>query len=335
MSMTPKELQKNIKGLIHLVMTHFDDRGELDENALRTSVRYVANALKDSDAVFLATGSTAEFYAMTETENNRVIQIVVEEVNGRFPVIAGTGRGGTKLTIEASQQAQALGADGVMIVPPYYNPVTKDGLYRHFKTVAENIDLGIMVYNNPMASRLWIPPDLMLKLSKIENIVADKENTANAIKYYFMQHAVDPQDMVIICGIGQPMYPFEAVFGCPGFVTEFANFAPEIAIDLYQAAQQRDFERLAQLMDNMAPYFQFLSKLAQKRSPIPTILSPYLSAGELPLYQSVIKTAMELVGLPGGKVREPMENLTSEEKEELRGVLKSMGVFTTEPNEKG
>lgn len=328
MAMTPQELKKSIKGLIHLVMTHFDENGEFDENALRASVKHVANALKDVDAVFLATGSTAEFYAMTEDENNRVIQIVVEEVHGRFPVIAGTGRAGTKLTIEASQQAQELGADGVMIVPPYYNPVTKDGLYRHFKSVADNIDLGIMVYNNPMASRLWIPLDLMKRLSKIENIVADKENTANAIKYYFMQRTVDSEDMVIICGIGQPMYPFEVVFGSPGFVTEFANFAPEIAIDLYRAGQQRDFERLTQLMDNMAPYFQFLSKLAQRRSPIPTILSPYLSASELPLYQSVIKTAMELVGLPGGKVREPMENLTLEEKKELRGVLKDIGVLS-------
>ena len=326
--MTPKELRENIKGLVHLVMTHFDENGEVDENALRTSVKHVVNALKGVDAVFLATGSTAEFYAMTDEENKSVIRIVVEEVNGEFPVIAGTGRAGTKLTIEASQQAQELGTDGVMIVPPYYQPVTKEGLYRHYKTVAENIDIGIMIYNNPLASRLWIPPDLMARLSKIENIVADKENTANVVAYYFMQKTVDPEDMVIICGIGQLMYPFEALFGCPGFVTEFANFAPEIAISLYKAAQQRNFDRLTQLADNMTPYFQFLAKLAQRRSPIPTILSPYISSNELPLYQSLIKTAMSLVGLPGGIVREPMENLTEQEKEELRGVLKEMGVLS-------
>jgi len=328
MSMTPKELKENIKGLLHLVMTHFAEDGELDEPALRKSVRHVANALKGEDAVFLATGSTAEFYAMTEEECNRVIRIVVEEVNGAFPVMAGTGRAGTKLTIETSQQAQTLGADGVMIISPYYQPVTKEGLYRHFKTIAENIDIGIMIYNNPAASKLWIPPDLMARLSKIENIVADKENTANAIAYYNMQKAVDPNDMVIICGIGQPMYPFEALFGCPGFVTEFANFAPEIAISLYKAALQRDFDQLTKLTDKIAPYQQFLAKLAQRRSPIPTILSPYISSNVLPLYQTVIKTAMSLVGLPGGRVREPMENLTDEEKEELRGILKDMGVLS-------
>ncbi len=328
MSMTPKELKKNIKGLIHLVMTHFTEDGELDEPALRKSVKHVANALKGIDAVFLATGSTAEFYAMTNEENNRVIRIVVEEVNGEFPVMAGTGRAGTKLTIEASQQAQTLGADGVMIISPYYQPVTKEGLYRHFKTIAENIDIGMMIYNNPAASKLWIPPDLMAKLSKIENVVADKENTANAVAYYFMQKTVDPEDMVIICGIGQLMYPFEVLFGCPGFVTEFANFAPEIAISLYRAAQQRDFDTLRQLVDKIAPYFQFLAELAQRRSSIPTILSPYISSSELPLYQSVIKTAMVLTGLPGGRVREPMENITEQEKEELREILKDMGALS-------
>ncbi|MBD3306257.1 hypothetical protein GF339_07695 [candidate division KSB3 bacterium] len=325
MPMSPQELKQHLKGVIHLVMTPFMDADDLDEEALRVGVRHAVNALKGEDAVFLATGSTAEFYAMTEEENARAIQIIVAEVSGEFPVIAGTGRAGTKLTVKASQQAQELGADGVMVVPPYYNPVTKDGIYRHFKTVAENIDLGIVVYNNPLACRLWIPPDLMVRLSKIDKVVGDKENTANALKYYGMQRTVDPDDMVILCGIGQPMYVFEAVFRCPGFVTEFVNFAPEIAIDLYKAAQQRDFDRVTQIMEKMAPYFQFLAKLARRRSTVPTILSPYLASPELTLYQSVIKSAMEIVGLPGGKVREPMENLTDEDKEELRDVLKQMG----------
>ena len=243
-------------------------------------------------------------------------------------MVAGTGRAGTTLTVKASQKAQESGADGVMIVPPYYQPVTTEGLYRHYKTIAENIDLGIMVYNNPMASRLWIPPALMARLSKIETIVADKENTTNALAYYSMQRAVDPDDMVIICGVGQLMYPFEALFGSPGFVTEFTNFAPEIAISLYKAGQQKDFTTLTRLADTIMPYFQFLSKLAQRRSPIPTILSPYISSNELPLYQSVIKAAMALTGLPGGIVREPMENITDQEKEELRDVLKNMGVLS-------
>jgi len=326
-SMEPKELKDKIKGIIHLVVSPFDKNGQLDEKMLRKSLNFTINALKGQDAVFLTTGSTAEFYAMTDDECKKAIAVAVEEVAGKFPVIAGTGRPGTKLTIEMSQSAQNLGADGVLVVSPYYQPATKEGLFRHFKEVAENIDIGIMIYNNPVTSKLWIPPELMARLSKIENIIADKENTTNAVAYYWMQKAVDPKDMVIICGIGQLMYTFYALYGCPGFVTEFANFAPDIAISFYEAAQQRDFDKLTQLADKIAPYQQFLVELARKRSAIPTVLSPYISSGELVLYQTVIKEAMSLVGLPSGAVREPMENLTAGEKEQLRKVLTDMGIL--------
>ena len=325
--MKPQELKENIKGIVHLVMTHFDEEGEVDEKAIRVSVKHVANALKGIDAVFLTTGSTAEFYAMTDEECKKIIKTVIEEVNGEYPVITGTARAGTKWTIEMSQYAQDAGADGVMVISPYYNPVTQEGLYRHYKKIAESIDIGIMIYNNPVISKLWIPPELMARLSKIENVVALKENTADALKYYWMQKAVDPEDMVIICGIGQLMFPFEAIYGCPGFVTELANFAPHIAVDFYKAAMKRDFDKLTELTDKIAPYHQFINKLAQKRGVLPTILSQYMSGSVLPFYQSIIKEAMSLIGLPGGKVREPMENLTAQEKEMLREVLENMDVL--------
>ena len=327
MSMSPQELKNRMKGVLHLVMTPFDENEELDEKALREGVRFVADKLKGKDAVFIPTGSTGEFYAMSDDECKRVAEIVVEEVNGRFPVMVGTGRAGTKPAIEMSKFAQDVGADGVMVVLPYYHLVTEDGIYRHYKRIADSIDIGIMVYNNPVTSKLYISPDLMVRLSKIENIVADKENTPNAVTYYWMQRAVDPKDMVIVCGLGQLMYPFEALFDAPGYVTELANFAPDIAIGLYKAAVQRDFNKLRELTDKIAIYHKFLAKIAKKRGALPTILSPHIAISELPLYQSVCKEAMNLIGLPGGKVRDPMENITAEEKDELKSVLKDMGIL--------
>lgn len=327
MSMSPKELKERIKGVLHLVMTPFDEEEELNEEALREGVRYVVDKLKGEDAVFIPTGSTGEFYAMNDEECKRVARIVVEEVNGEFPVIVGTGRAGTRPTIEMSRYAQDIGADGVMIILPYYHLVTKEGIYRHYKKIADSLDIGIMIYNNPVTSKLYIEPDLMRRLSKIENIVAVKENTSKAVTYYWMQKAVDPEDMVIVCGLGQLMYPFEALFGCPGYVTELANFAPEIAVGLYKAAMRRDFDKLKELMDKIAVYHEFIGRLATKRGMLPTVLSPQLSIPDLPLYQSVCKEAMNLIGLPGGRTREPMENITAEEKDELRSVLKEMGVL--------
>ncbi len=325
--MKPEELLKKMKGIVHLVMTHFDQDDQLDEKALRKSLQFAIKALEGEDAVFLVTGSTAEFYAMSDEENRRVIRTAVEEVNGKLPVIAGTGRCGTKMTIEMSQIAQKIGADGVLIVHPYYHLVTKGGLYRHYRAVAESIDIGIMIYNNPVTSKLWMPPPLMARLSKIKNIVADKENTASAGAYFAMRRAVSPEDMVIICGVGQIMYTFEAVYGCPGFVTELANFAPGLAIGLYRAAMERDFDKIAELGNRIAPYHEFMTKCAMRRDIIPTVYSSAVTIGELPFYQSVTKQAMSLIGLPGGRVREPMENITTDEREELKNILREMGVL--------
>jgi len=322
-----KELKDKIKGVVHLVMTPFDEAGQLDRNALKTCVNKVAERLEGEDAVFITTASTGEFYAMSDEECKEVIQITVEEVAGRFPVFAGTGRSGTRRTIELSQYAQEVGADGVMVLNPYYQPVTEEGLYRHFKTLAENIDIGIMIYNNPAMTKLWIAPHLMARLSKIDNIIADKETISDAAAYYWMQRAVDPDDMVILCGIGQLVYPFFAVFHCPGFVTELTNFAPEIALGFYKAAMRRDFDGLVELADRLAPYYEFRAEILKKRSRVPSILSPLLATNDFVLAHSVIKEAMNLTGLPGGTVREPLEKLTAGEKEQLRKVLQQIGVL--------
>ena len=327
MALKPKEVKDKIKGVIHLVMSHFDENGDLDEKAIRTVVSHIAKKLEGEDAVFVTTASTGEFYAMTDEECNAVIQITVEEVAGRFPVFGGTGRSGTRLTTELSQKAQDAGADGVMVVNPYYQPVTEDGLYRHYKTIAENIDIGVMIYNNPFTTKLWIPPHLMARISKIDNVIANKENVSDIAAYYFMQRAVDPDDMVIVCGIGQLVFPFFALLGCPGFVTEFANFAPEIAVDIYKACRDRDFDKAVVLTDRIAPYYEFRAGLMKKRSKIPTVACSVVAGPDLVLVHSIIKEAMDLIGLPSGPVREPLEQITSEEKQELKKVLEQMGVL--------
>ena len=324
-SMTPKQLRNALKGVIHLVMTPFDQNEELDEEALRRTVRDAVSALKGEDAVLLSLGSTGEFYALNDEENKRVAKIVVESAAGELPVIVGTARGGTKYTIEMSRHAQSVGADGVMIVPPYYHMVTRDGLYRHYKMVAEGIDVGIMIYNNSITSKLYVDPELLAGLSKIDNIIACKENIWNIMGFYAAVKAVDPDDMVIVCGVGQMMYKFQAPYRCPGYVTELANFAPHVAIGLYKACRKLDYDEIEKWSNVIAPYAAFVGKVAAKRGALPTVLSPAITVTDQPFYQGVCKAAMELIGRPVGKVREPMENLIDEEKQELRGILRTMG----------
>jgi 4-hydroxy-tetrahydrodipicolinate synthase len=325
MGMKPDELRANLKGIIHLVMTPFNKWDELDEGALRTQLRYAVNQFRGEEVVFLAGGSTAEFYAMNDEECKRYSKIVVEEAGGKFPVVIGTGRGGTKYTLEMSRYAQEVGADGVMVVNPFYHATTVDGLYRHFKTLGEELDIGVVIYNNPVTSSMWIPPTLMAKISKVPNVVGDKDNIGSITALYRMYKTVDPRDMSVFTGLGCDMYQYAALFGCPGYVTELTNYAPQLAVEIYRAGKKRDFETLVALNEKVDPFIKFIGTCASRRPGIPTTTSPLVVGGGVPFYQSVCKVAMDLVGLPGGKVREPMENLNEEERAELKEILIGMG----------
>ncbi|MBA7700168.1 4-hydroxy-tetrahydrodipicolinate synthase [subsurface metagenome] len=195
-------------------------------------------------------------------------------------------------------------------------------MYQHYKQIAESVgkDFGIMVYNNPAVSGSWIKPPLMARLSKMPNIIMVKENTPSIMDYYAMQRAVDPEDTVILCGLGELMFSFEAVYGCPGFISGMANFAPELSYSVYEAAAARDFNKVAEIINSMTPFSSFGAKVTANHGPdaaIPGVYGGYMG-------MAVAKAAMDIVGLRGGEVRLPLVGITEEEKAELRDVLKTM-----------
>lgn len=317
----PAELKSKMQGVFHMVMTHFDEEGDVDTEAIRQSVRAARDAFRGEDVVFVTTATTGEFYALSDDELITVVRTVADEIGGTFPVLAGTARAGTRWTSRLSRRAQEAGADGVLVLNPYYQFATEDGLVEHFSEIASAIDIGLMIYNNPLHTKLWINPGVMQRLARIEHVVAVKENTADVGKFFFMQRAVDPTDLVVICGLGHLMYPFASLFGCPGFYSPLGNFAPDYVLAVYHSYVERDFERLRELTNSAAPYFEFLGRVGKRHGDIPTVISGYMRNNAMPVYQSVVKQAMELVGLPGGKVRAPVDNITAEEREELSGVL--------------
>jgi 4-hydroxy-tetrahydrodipicolinate synthase len=327
MTMSPHQLREKLKGVITLVMTPYKKNMDLDLVALREMLRFQVKKFKGKDVVFLAGGSTSEFYAMNDDEYKIYVKAVVEAVNGELPVILGSARAGTRYTIEASRYAQDAGADGVMVIMPYYHPVTEECLYEHYRAVANALKIGVTVYNNPMPSKLYIYPELMKKLSKIDNIVGLKENTSNPMLFHSLMKAIDPEDMVVFTGLGENMFQYTAILGARAFVCDIANFVPDIALGIYDAAVARDYVKMTALVDKVYPVYQFRGKIAKKRGPVPSVITDYLGAAEVPIYQSVVKEAMKLTGLDIGKVREPMYNLNDEEIGELRGVLKSIGVL--------
>ena len=326
MSMTPKEFQKSLKGVFDLLLTPFDDENKMNEEALREQIDYVKKHNRGEDLVFLGGGSTAEFYAMNDAEYKRYVEIVVDEVAGEFPVLMGAGQAGTSYTIEKCKLAEEIGVDGVMIVNPYYHLCTQEGLYNHIKTIAKELKIGVVTYNNPYASKLWMPPELLLRLSKIENVVGNKENANNPMLIIKMMRMIDPEDMVIFNGLGFDMFQFVSMYGCPGYVTEMGAYAPELAQAIYKTGISRKPDAMEPLCVKVQKLFDFIGKIAASRGSIPSVGAPWVVANGHPIYQFVNKKALDLVGLTGGRTRAPMEdNLSEAEVDELRSILKIMG----------
>jgi len=321
-----KELKKHMKGIAVIQMTPFNKDGSLDLEGMRANTRWLLDFTKGKDFMYIPLGSGGEFYTLSEEECQAVIKMVVEEVNGQHPVFAGGGRAGTLETIRICQYAQSVGADGAQVILPYYHVPQEEGMYLHYKTLAESLDsdFGIMVYNNPGVSGSWIKPHLMQRLSKVPNIIVVKENTSNFPDYYAMSRALDPQDMVIFTGIGELMFSTEVLYGCPGFVSSMASFAPELAWDVYEAATAQDFNKLTELINTRAwPYFQLRTRTNVDHGPSTSFLAGGgVLAGSQ--YISVIKAAMDIRGLSGGEPRLPLVGLSDKEKAELRDMVKAM-----------
>ena len=328
------ELKKAMKGVFVVQMTPFNEDGSLDLEGMRANTRWLLERMAGKDFVFIPEGSNGEFYAQSENEWKAVVKMVVEEVNGRNPVLVGAAQCGTQETIKRCQYAQSVGADGVLIVLPYYWTPTEQGIYQHYKQIAESVDIGIVIYNNPGVCGCLVRPPLMAKLSKIPNIIAVKECSQSILHFHMMQKAVDPNDTVILWGRGEEVFPYIAPFGCPGFTSFFANFAPELAYSIYEAAVARNFNKVAELVDSLSPFFRepetfrclpsgsnFLAKVTANHGP---------SAGVVegaPMQFAVVKAAMDIVGLRGGEVRLPLVGLNKKEKDELATILRTMKII--------
>ncbi len=326
MGLSPQEMIGKIKGPLTIFPTHFSDNGDLDLGAMRATAEYAKEIYRGKDGCVMIAGSTSEFYAMSDDESLAMIKTVADVLQGSVPLIVGTGRAATRLSVDMSLRAQDLGIDMAMITNPYYLHVTEEGLYRHFTQIAEKLDIGVMIYDNPTTSKVAIPPNLMQRLSKVPNIIGVKENTTNIENYYWMLQSVDPKDMVVACGIGHLMYMFEAPLGCPAFVSELLCFAPQLTFDIYDAAVKKDYVEMKRLLDSLIPYHKFIAGCVARRK-IPTVLGTELGGKATAVYQSILKKAMEMVGLPGGVVREPLENITEDETAELKRVLQSIGII--------
>lgn len=325
MTLNLKKTINKIKGPLALLPTHFNKDESLDLGAMKVTAEFALMAMEGKDGCIMIAGSTSEFYAMTDKESLDMIKCIVDVVHGKVPVIAGTGRAATGLTIDMSKKAQDLGIDIAMVSNPYYLMITDEGLYRHFSLVADAIDIGVMIYDNPTTSKMNVPVSVMKRLSKIPNIIATKENSIDMDKIYQLQYETDPTEFVVTCGIGTNYYPYEAMLGVKAYVTDLMCIYPKLAYAMYDAGCLKDYGKMVEILDQLKPYNNFIADCVARRN-IPTSIELAHSGRATSVYQSVMKKAMELTGLPGGVVREPLENLTYDEVKMLREALIQSGI---------
>lgn len=254
-----------MKGVVHIVqLTPFKEDEEIDYEALKENTKFLVEKQSYGPMVLTPVGSTGEKYALTDEEWKKVVKTVIDAANGKLPVVPGTSHSGTKVAVERSKYAEDVGADGVMVVLPYYHVPEEEGLYLHYKKICDAINIGVVPYNNPDVSKIYMKPYILRKLVETtSNIVAVKENTPYIPTLYEQIKAVGDK-VPILQGRGDWWFAATAFLGVRGFISGYANFMPAFSIDLLRAGLNEDYPKLKLLMEKLYPLEEFIGRMSKK-----------------------------------------------------------------------
>ncbi|KPI52540.1 4-hydroxy-tetrahydrodipicolinate synthase [Clostridioides difficile] len=288
------------KGSAVALVTPFTKDNKVDFDKLGELVEYqIANG---TDAI-VACGTTGEANTMTDEEQLATIKYVVEKVNKRVPVIAGSGSNDTMHSVNLSQEAEKLGVDALLIITPYYNKANKAGLKRHFETIANSVKLPIILYNVPGRTCVNISPSLIVELAKIDNIVAVKEASGDLGQVAEIASLV-PDDFAIYSGNDDTILPLLSLGG-QGVISVLANVCPQETHDLVAKFFEGDIEGSRKLQLGMDA---LIAALFIEVNPIP------------------VKTAMNLLGFNVGDLRLPLAEMDPANLEVLKKELVNFGL---------
>ncbi|HYH70673.1 MAG TPA: 4-hydroxy-tetrahydrodipicolinate synthase, partial [Methyloceanibacter sp.] len=235
------------KGSITALITPFQD-GKLDERAFQ---RHVEWQIDQGTHGLVPVGTTGESPTLTHDEHKRVVELTIEAAAGRVPVIAGTGSNSTAEAVELTRHAKEAGADGVLVVTPYYNKPTQEGLYLHFKAINDAVDIPIVIYNIPGRSVVDMTTETMARLFKLANIVGVKDATANLARVS-QQRAALGHDFVQLSGEDATALAFMA-HGGHGCISVTANVAPALCSEFQLACIGGDYKRALAIQDRLMP----------------------------------------------------------------------------------
>jgi len=296
------------EGIFPALVTPFTDDGKaVDEERLRVLVNH---CIELGVHGVVPCGTTGEFVNLTKEEKKQVLKVVVDEVNGKVPVIAGTGASGTSEALEMTKYAKDIGATAALIVTPYYLKPADRGIYEHYSTIATEVDLPIILYNIPQCTGLPLPWQMVEDLAQIPNIVGVKDSSGQLSFILAVLEKV--RDKInVLCGHDEVVIAALAA-GCSGAILASANIIPDVWIQIYDYVKNGELQKARELQYKV----QKIARIIAGSGPVGT------------------KAALNMMKIKVGPVRMPLSvggELTYESREELRLDLEKIGKIESKP----
>ncbi len=290
-----------ISGSIVALVTPFHEDGSVDYDSLRKLIDW---HIAEGTNVIGVVGTTGESPTVSVDEHCEIIRVAVEQAKGRVPIMAGAGANSTREAIELSEFAKKVGADCTLQVVPYYNKPTQDGIYAHFKAIAEAVDIPVVLYNVPGRTVADMTPETALRLAQIPGIIGIKEATGNIDRAAWLVRQA-PKGFSVFSGDDPTAFAL-MLLGGHGNISVTANVAPRAMAELCAAAMAKDAARAIELHMQLLPLHK---QLFCEPNPIP------------------VKWALTRMGKVGGTLRLPLTELTAGGQQLVEAALRESGVL--------
>jgi len=300
---------KTLKGVYPALITPFKKNGEIDEDGFRRNIDYV---IEGGVAGIVPCGNTGEAATLTFDEQRRLLEIAVDQADRnkrKVPVIGGSGSNNTREAIELTRYAKDAGAAGAMLITPYYNKPGAAGQILHYRTVADKVDIPIILYNNPGRTGINMAPSTVAELAKVNNIIGIKEGSGilTQIAEIVELTRKGRKPFTVLSGDDPLTIPIMSVGGA-GVVSVTANILPREFCAMVKAQEEGDYKKALDIYFNLSP---IMRSLFLETNPIP------------------VKAAANLMGLAAGPVRLPLTELAPRNKKTLEAALNSPGIKTS------
>ena len=293
---------QDLRGVIPALVTPFKQDGQLAEDSLRKITNYV---LENGVHAIMTTGGNGEFPHLLREERERVARIVVEVVKGQVPVIACTAACSTMETILLTKDAEEAGADAAILIPPYYFPLNEESLYEYFVEVVANVNLPLVIYNNPFYTGNNLSPALIAKLAALKGVIGLKQSNSDLGQLVEVIR-LTANKFPVLTGIDSQFYP-SLCAGGTGIFSTAACIVPRQMVELFDAFTKGDHKTALSIHNKLQNLNRFLDYD--------------------PGYVAPCKEAMEMLGLPAGPVRKPLLPLNAQQKTQIRQALADLGLL--------